>query len=543
MRSLLNSRRICNIALWIVIVSALPADGVLVARAYAQPPAKAEDQAAALERLVRANFGLLTPAEVKVVRGAPRPNIAWAGPDANPDNPANDAARGDQWGKDRTIRAALLRWLSTDPEALRYVHLSGLSVGAARIDEQLDLSYLKVPRPLLLVRCYIPRGVDISYAELQGLDLRKSRTGAIAADLSKTIGDVSLRYGTYGPASFFRAQVGGNLDCRGATISAGDQEAFSAAEAMLGGDALFHEAFTTDGLIDFRLAKVGRSLSFHGAHFTGGADNGLTAERATIAGTLYWVEIQRTPRTKLDLENLRAGSLWDDQASWPAAGNLMIDGFVYDDFSGGPGDAVTRLKWLALEPPGYRPQPYQQLAKVLREAGREEAAADVLIEKQVERRRFGGMGALERAWNVVLEATIGYGYRPLRALWWIAAFVLLGTALFGWGYRARIITPTDENAYQKFVATGIAPPHYPPFHALVYSLENFLPVVELHQGNYWRPNPRHGPKGTAERAGGVLDRTTIPGALLRWYLWIHILAGWTLTPLLFAGLAGLVRVD
>jgi len=31
------------------------------------------------------------------------------------------------------------------------------------------------------------------------------------------------------------------------------------------------------------------------------------------------------------------------------------------------------------------------------------------------------------------------------------------------------------------------------------------------------------------------------GRLLRWYLWFHILAGWTLTPLFFAGLSGLVR--
>jgi hypothetical protein len=33
----------------------------------------------------------------------------------------------------------------------------------------------------------------------------------------------------------------------------------------------------------------------------------------------------------------------------------------------------------------------------------------------------------------------------------------------------------------------------------------------------------------------------MPARMLRWYLWIHILAGWTITPLLFAGLAGLLR--
>jgi len=29
--------------------------------------------------------------------------------------------------------------------------------------------------------------------------------------------------------------------------------------------------------------------------------------------------------------------------------------------------------------------------------------------------------------------------------------------------------------------------------------------------------------------------------LLRWYLWMHILAGGILTPFLFAGLSGLIR--
>ena len=45
----------------------------------------------------------------------------------------------------------------------------------------------------------------------------------------------------------------------------------------------------------------------------------------------------------------------------------------------------------------------------------------------------------------------------------------------------------EEAAYREFVASGEAPPHYPVFNPLVYSLENFLPVVELHQDKYWRP--------------------------------------------------------
>ena len=167
----------------------------------------------------------------------------------------------------------------------------------------------------------------------------------------------------------------------------------------------------------------------------------------------------------------------------------------------------------------------------------------MLIAKEEVVRHDAGLGRMERAWNLMLDVTIGYGYRPLRALWWIAGFVIVGTVLFGLAYRARIVTPTDEAAYRVFVESGVAPPHYPPFHAFVYALENFLPVVELYQGEYWRPNPLHGTKGRSRILAREFDFGLVPGRLLRWYLWFHILAGWTLTPLLFAGLSGLVRPD
>jgi len=67
--------------------------------------------------------------------------------------------------------------------------------------------------------------------------------------------------------------------------------------------------------------------------------------------------------------------------------------------------------------------------------------------------------------------------------------------------------------------------------------------VELHQDKYWRPNPRHTVSAKATRGGEPRDPSSTPSRLLRWYLWLHILAGWTITPLLFAGLSGLVRPD
>jgi hypothetical protein len=494
----------------------------------------------ALERMARAEFGNLSAAELRMLHTAPTREIAWASPSQDPEAAINDPAKASTWGPERTIRADLIEWLISDPQPSRLVHPSGVSVKAARISGKLDLSYLTIRTPLFLTLCSISDGIDLRYGHLESLDLQASWTGPITGDQSVIAGDVVLRYGHYGEVSFYRAEIGGNLEANGGAF-VGDAP-ISAIDATIKGDALFHEDFTTSGIVDFRLARIGRDLSFNHAHFTGKTDNGLNAERATVAGPLYWVDIATTPRTQLDLSDAHVGSLWDDEKSWPASGYLELDGFVYGGFSGGPADSASRLAWLGRQSVALQgqPQPYRQLARVMREAGREEGAVNIEMAREDALTKYGGMGFGERVWRLALDGILGYGYRPLRAVWWILGFVVLGAALFGWGYRVRIMAPTEERAYDLFVRTGEPPLHYPPFSSFVYSLENFLPVVELHQGEYWRPNPRH---RRERRHPSGQTSATFAARALRWYLWVHILAGWTITPLLFAGLAGLLRND
>ncbi|HVA83728.1 MAG TPA: hypothetical protein VNF28_02405 [Candidatus Binataceae bacterium] len=513
-----------------------------------------EQAAATLEQLARSNFGHLDDAELKLVHAAPQRALMWAGTNNDASSSVNDPSNASDWPPARTIRAELIRWLVADPQARPFVHPSGIGIGGAKIGGELDLSYLTLNAPLTIINSAIPDGIDFSFAHLQGLDLSRDVTGPLTGDRATITGDVQLTGGKYGPVSgdrvtiagdllltggdfgpvsLFRAEIGGSLDCSGGRF-VGGADPLSIVEATIRGDASFNNGFTTNGVVDLTLAQIGRGLSFKDAHFIGTGVNGLNADRATIDGTFYWDSIVPTPGTELNLTDARTASLWDDAASWPATGNLFIDDFVYGDISGGPSDAQSRLRWLARQPSGYRPQPYGQLAKVMRERGSDIGAVDVMMAKEDARRDQSGLGWSARLWSSVLDVTIGYGYRPMRALWWIFSFVALGSMLFGWGYRERAITPTEPAAYEAFVQSGEPPRHYPPFNAVVYSLENFLPVVDLHQGTYWRPNPRHG-------AGGRVR--ALSGTLLRWYLWVHILAGWIITPLLAAGLSGLVRPD
>jgi len=491
-----------------------------------------------LERMAQAAFGPLSLAELRMVRTAPTRDVAWAGPVQDPDAAPNNPASADTWGNDRKIRATLIIWLLSNPDAAKLVHPSGIGVAGARITGELDLSYLSVSLPLTFIACSIPDGIDLSFAHIRSIDLRKSWTGPIALQQTIVNGDISLRYGHYGEVNVFRSTIDGTLDCSSGHFDGSNP--LSVVETAIAGDALFHQGFTTGGLIYFRLSRIGQSLSFNDARFTGKGENGLNAERASVGGTLYWVDVKTSPHTKLDLSNAHVGALWDDAASWPAPGNLFLNGFTYGTISGGPADSATRLQWLRLQPRAMwvQPQPYRQLAVVLRDNGRPEGATVVEIAHENALTEYGGGSFGTRLWRYTLRWTIGYGYRPLQALWWILSFVMLGAILFRWGYTARLMTPTEESAYETFVKTGRPPLHYPPFNSFIYSLENFLPVVELHQGNYWRPNPRHSPAG---RPRVPFGGETLPARMLRLYLWVHILAGWTITPLLFAGLAGLLR--
>jgi hypothetical protein len=495
-----------------------------------------QNKSDALEQMAREKFGALSHAEVLLLRSAPERDLEWGGPSDDPDSPSNDPLHAESWGPERTIRASLLAWLISDRAASRLVHPSGAGIKGARISGQLDLSYQTVVAPVNLVRCAIKEGLNLSHAHTRDLNLRASAIGPIIADMALVDGDVTMTFGSYEQIVFFRASISGSLDLRAARVQTLDVPAISGVEALIGGDALFQQDFATNGVVDFRLIRIGHALSFNHARFFGAQDNGLLAERAAIQGPLYWVAVTVTPRTQLDLADARAGELWDDESSWPAPGNLILAGFQYGGFGGdSPDNAQSRLAWLARQPGGFHAQPYAELAKALMAGGETDDAIKVEIAQRVAQRREGGLGMFERAWNAMLQVTIGYGFIPLRALWWIAGFVALGTVLFQWGYAERVVSPTEEAAFESFMHSGTTPPHYPAFNAFVYSLENFLPVVDLHQGEYWRPNPsRHLRKEPGERP--------YTGILLRWYLWVHILAGWILTPLLAAGLSGLIHV-
>jgi hypothetical protein len=348
-----------------------------------------------------------------------------------------------------------------------------------------------------------------------------------------------------GEVRLLGAQIEGDVDCSGAefknppianTTSSG--HALSAHRTTVKGNVFIRDGMSSDGEVSFSGALIEGNLEGASAEFRGE----LNLETAIVKGSLMFSNVVDPKNLHLTLTNASIAALADEPASWPQPGNLLIDGLVYERFSGpAPKDSKSRLRWLDLQKP-FLPQPYRQVAKVLREEGEVAGSVEILYEMEHRVRTRDNRWRSNRLVNPVLKWTVGYGYYPARAFWWLAGFVLLGFALYGAGYRAGSITPTDRDAYATFKNARQFPAHYERFHALIYSVENNLPFVKLGQVDHWQPDPR--PQRHIWRVPLIPCGVWMSFAgILKWYGWWQILSGWVLGTLFIAGITGIIRRD
>jgi len=421
----------------------------------------------------------------------------------------------------------------------------------------------------------VPRGLSLNEVHLTGfVDLQQATIGtlyAVGARLkfaaepgyawapSRTVlnlasatikGGVNLSDGfeADGGVSVNGSRIGGDLICISGHFFNPGKVAIDAVGAEIGGYfyLMGAESPGVTGLSFERggPAKVNGELRFRATRTSGvlvwdavlsgstGTSDGFFGPEMSASAVFFWINVTLDSGTQLDLTGASIGYLGDQERSWPAPGNLIIDGLTYSGFQPGfaPVDADTRLKWLALQP-NFHPQPYRQLAKVLREMGDEKGAVKVLIAEGDS--RYRQMALPGRLIGTFLKYTIGYGHRPLLALFWSLGVVVLGWVMLSIGARAGVVAPS----WPEHLPVEATKSHEE-LHPLLYSLDIFLPVVDLHQENYWWPD--------ATKSGGVSvlgRRITISGRMLRHYLWLQIIAGWLLSGIFLAGVTGLIRND
>lgn len=248
------------------------------------------------------------------------------------------------------------------------------------------------------------------------------------------------------------------------------------------------DGFTANGLVRLSYAEVTSRLCLERATLTGATGFALDCRHLTTREVVLLPV--RSPKGLVDLSHARIGLLRDDPATWPSA--LHVDGLTYETLSD-PEDRADRLRWLRLDPRGFRPQAYTQLAQVHRGTGRDDDARTVLLAG--ERHRRDTLTRLGRWWGHLQDLTVGYGYRPVRAGAWLSALLVIGTVVFGL-HQPR---PGEPDKAPEFVAP-------------VYALDLILPVIDFGQQSAFNPRGASVWLAYALIVAGLLLVTTIAAA-------------------------------
>lgn len=364
------------------------------------------------------------------------------------------------------------------------------------------------------------------------------------------------------------AVLAADLDCAGATVTRTDGIAIDANEIENRGSVVLRSA-RIEGEIRLTASQIGGDIDCSGAVLGGAGHTALELSRSAIKGAFF---LRRDAQVNgaLVLTGASIGTIHDEAACWPAKGDLLLNRCRYGAFIDGPVDAESRLDWLGRQAPerwgeDFWPQPYEQLASVFREMGHGEDARAVLVvkerlQRQARRKRAASpvLRGLLTAADGVLGITLAYGRQPLLAFVWLLFFWFLGVAIFGYAEHRGAVMPNsavvlrapewtlcgiERSEQRSLIATqqtsGLAEPEqtqlacfrqrweassYPAFSPWMYSLDTLLPVLDMGQRTFWRPNP--------SKPGGRIAIN---------YFYFQSIVGWALSLLAVAGFSGLVK--
>jgi hypothetical protein len=258
---------------------------------------------------------------------------------------------------------------------------------------------------------------------------------------------------------------------------------------------------------DLRLngARIGGTFDLRGARFS----ERLALAGATAGGDLQLDTIKRPLPAEVDLFGLRYGRVVltarDVDSSAERLHRAEAEADAVDGW----------IKWLERQNP-YSPQPYQQLAAVLRAAGHPDRAEAVLYAaRDRERAEAWKNGPRLRAAGLwLLKVTIGYGLTgrfPRRVLCWVVALTALGA----------LVLSFSPEAWRRG-----------PVWCLGASFDQLLPIVEL--------NKEFGDFFNDPLKGFPLKRERLAGWQV-FYFAIHSLLGFLLGSFAVAALAGLTQ--
>jgi len=196
---------------------------------------------------------------------------------------------------------------------------------------------------------------------------------------------------------------------------------------------------------------------------------------------------------------------------------IVLDGFEYNYFeypmSTTKGEHSkpmwkARVQWLLGQSNNdiknqFNPQPWSQASTVLWRMGYEDAAQELSIVKNNIRKKSKDTNRFQSLISFFLNLTARYGYKPWRPVW--ISIVLISMFSFFYSQSNQLCTQTGLLNFidAKCTSTKLFIPSrytdfeeetvindYPKFHSLFYSIDLFVPFLDMNEQTYWLPNTK-----------------------------------------------------
>lgn len=386
----------------------------------------------------------LTSVEQSLVERAGRGE--WL--DLAADDEAVDEAAMRSWGESRSCRASVIRDILRGRLAAD-IDPHGVRLRGARITGQLDLENLTTDVWLELADCLLEEGVVARDARLPGLWLSGCQIEhpaespfdgtALSCGLLGLTGARIIGHTGDGAVELLAAHISGRLDCTEMKLCNDSGPALSANTLEVGQNMRLSGEFTGsggDGAVCLLGARIAGHLIFDGAQMRNDSGPALLAESLRVGEHLFLRWFTATgggPGEAVNLKGAQVGAAFqfaperlehkDDSHR-----RLAADGLTY---AGVPG-RISAEDWRELlreGTPDYAAQPYQQLAAGYRALGDDRQARQTLMAQRDDQLARADTRWPERWWGKITKVTLGYGYQPWRALWFLAGVVALSCVL------------------------------------------------------------------------------------------------------------------
>jgi len=386
-------------------------------------------------------------------------------------------------------------------------HPHGVRIIGAIIDEPVDLENAQIPCEVWLEHCQFNASTNFNGGSFAGtISFENSAFKEDASFNSMKVGGNAFFNDAVfeGPVLFGGADFASQFVANGAQFQNEEQGANFNGMKVRG--AAFFKAAVFEGAVNFVGADFASDLHMNGAKFQN-KEQGASLSGMKVGGYAFFNDAVFEGPVNFGYSDFA----WLDlsSASSPkVAAQLYMQGMSYKYIRAAPEEPESHTALLKLAgQSAYTADVYSNLeAFFLRQGYRADADKAFIAGKVRERKEYfrsdDWFGWL-RSW--MLCFLVGYGRQPWRPVIPCAFLIALGYVLFSPNKMEPQKPEDTPRVYSRFW----------------YSLNLFLPVIDLQAGKVWKPKA---------------DQT-----FLRNYMRVHILLGWILVPLVLAAVTGLIK--